>query len=95
MKTVGEKVHQELEKRKDSTSGGEKRKKGASEEPKTGELVHQKGLRKWKNYHDQLKSPFINLHRQYNCFWDQIFMQLFYMAHMPGEITITTLTLIL
>ena len=40
MKT-GEKVHQELEKRKDSTSGGEKRKKGASEEPKTGEKVHQ------------------------------------------------------
>ena len=37
----GEKVHQELEKRKDSTSGGEKRKKGASEEPKTGEKVHQ------------------------------------------------------
>ena len=41
MKT-GEKVHQELEKRKDSTSGGEKRKKGASEEPKTGEKVHQR-----------------------------------------------------
>ena len=40
MKT-GEKVRQELEKREDSTSGGEKRKKGASEEPKTGEKVHQ------------------------------------------------------
>ena len=40
MKT-GEKVHQRVEKRKDSTSGGEKRKKGASEEPKTGEVVHE------------------------------------------------------
>ena len=40
MKT-GEKVHQRVEKRKDSTSGGEKRKKDASEEPKTGELVHE------------------------------------------------------
>ena len=40
MKT-GEIVHQELEKRKDSTSGGEKRKKGASEELKTGEVVHE------------------------------------------------------
>ena len=40
MKT-GEKVHQRVEKRKDSTSGGEKRKKDASEEPKTGEKVRQ------------------------------------------------------
>lgn len=40
MKT-GEKVHQRVEKRKDSISGGEKRKKDASEEPKTGEVVHE------------------------------------------------------
>ena len=40
MKT-GEKVHQMVEKRKDSTSEGEKRKKDASEGSKTGEKVHQ------------------------------------------------------
>lgn len=61
---------------------------------KTGEKVRQE-LEKMKKYHDQLKSSFTNLHRQYNCFWNQIFMQLFYMAHMPGEITITALILIL
>ena len=55
MKT-GEIVHQELEKRKDSTSGGEKRKKGASEEPKTGEKVRQE-LEKMKKIPRSIEIP--------------------------------------
>lgn len=42
-----------------------------------------------------IKKSVGHLHRQYNCFWNQIFIQLSYMAHMLGEITITALILIL
>ena len=55
MKT-GEKVHQELEKRKDSTSGGEKRKKGASEGLKTGEKVHQEPEKRKKGASEEPKT---------------------------------------
>lgn len=55
MKT-GEKVHQRVEKRKDSTSEGEKRKKDASEEPKTGEKVRQE-LEKMKKIPRSIEIP--------------------------------------
>lgn len=55
MKT-GEKVHQRVEKRKDSTSGGEKRKKDTSEEPKTGEKVRQE-LEKMKKIPRSIEIP--------------------------------------
>ena len=67
-------------------------------------MIKHGGMEKQKEYQTDnipvringtIKKSVGHLHRQYNCFWDQIFMQLFYMAHMPGEITITTLTLIL
>ena len=55
-KQAGEKVHQRVEKRKDSTSGGEKRKKGASEEPKTGEVVHQEPEKRKKGASEEPKT---------------------------------------
>ena len=42
-----------------------------------------------------IKKSVGHLHRQYNCFCNQIFIQLSCMAHMLGEITITALILIL
>ena len=67
-------------------------------------MIKHGGMEKQKEYQTDnipvringtIKKSVGHLHRQYNCFWDQGFMQLFYMVRMLGEITITTLILIL